>query len=194
MGRLARDPMDRSGDHGQVLMTTISYLQFFEDVNKRTGRLTCNIPLLRAGVAPLSFMNVDKAKYTKGLLSFYELGRHDLIAQAYTEGYIASASRYDAYIGRDREQTELEYKRRADVYGAVREYVVQSIDAGAKPSVDDFLADKFSKDESKTKDMLIRRTGDIIVTLHEGNHIAYGISRKMFDAYDKLAPVPNRMP
>lgn len=29
-------------------------------------------------MAPLSFMSVDKAKYTKGVLTIYELGRHDL--------------------------------------------------------------------------------------------------------------------
>jgi hypothetical protein len=181
-----RDPFEQS----LFLMTMISYVQFFEDVNKRTGRLTCNIPLRKAGLAPLSFMSVDKAKYTKGLLSFYELGRHDLIAEAYAEGYVSSAPRYDAYVGRDREETELEYKRRNDIYDAVRDYVVQSVDGGAKLPAEEFLADRFSKDEGKTKEILIARTGEIVSSLHEGNHIAYGINRKLFDTYEKLEEVP----
>jgi DNA-binding transcriptional ArsR family regulator len=183
---LIDDPFERS----LFLMIMISYLQFFEDVNKRTGRLACNIPLLKAGLAPLSFMSVDKTKYTKGLLAFYELGRHDLIAEAYAEGYAASASRYDAYVGRDRDEAELEYKRRSDIYDAVKDYVARSLEQGTRVPLDGFLAEKFQKDEGKTKDILIRRTGDIILSLHDGNHIAYGIGRKTFDAYDRLGAVP----
>jgi DNA-binding transcriptional ArsR family regulator len=183
---LIDDPFERS----LFLMTMISYLQFFEDVNKRTGRLACNIPLLKAGMAPLSFISVDKTKYTKGLLAFYELGRHDLIAEAYAEGYAASASRYDAYIGRDRDETELEYKRRSDIYDAVKDYVAGSLEQGTRLPLHGFLAEKFQKDVGKTKDILIRRTGDIISSLHDGNHIAYGIGRKTFDAYDKLGAGP----
>lgn len=180
---LIDDPFEQS----LFLMTMISYLQFFEDVNKRTGRLTCNIPLLKAGLAPLSFIEVDKSKYTKGLLAFYELGRHDLIAEAYAEGYAASAARYDAYVGRDRRETELEYKRRSDIYAAVRDYVLKSIDAGVKFQTDEFLSERFAQDDVETKPTLIRRTGDIIASLQEGNHVGYGIDRKTFDLYDKLA-------
>lgn len=187
---LIDEPFERS----LFLMTMISYLQFFEDVNKRTGRLACNIPLLKAGLAPLSFMSVDKTKYTKGLLAFYELGRHDLIAEAFAEGYAASANRYDAYVGRDREEMELEYKRRSDIYDAVKEYVRRSVEEGVKLLVDEFLADKFQQDEGRTKDILIRRTGDIVSSLHEGNHVAYGVGRKMFDTYDKLGAAPTSTP
>jgi len=187
---LIDDPFERS----LFLMTMISYLQFFEDVNKRTGRVICNIPLLKAGLAPLSFMSVDKTKYTKGLLAFYELGRSDLIAEAYAEGYVASASRYDAYVGRNREETELEYKRRSDIYGAVKEYVSRSVNDGAKISLDDFLEERFPDDAGETKQILLRRTGDIISSLHEGNHVAYGIGRKTFDAYAKLGDRPSHLP
>jgi Fic family protein len=45
------------------LMAFISYLQPFLDVNKRTGRLACNIPLLKNRLAPLSFLEMDKEKY-----------------------------------------------------------------------------------------------------------------------------------
>ena len=123
-------------------------------------------------------------------MSFYELGRHDLIAEAYAEGYAASASRYDAYVGRDRDETELEYKRRSDIYDAVKDYVARSLEQGTRMPLDGFLAEKFQKDEGKTKDILIRRTGDIISNLHDGNHIAYGIGRKTFDTYDKLGAAP----
>ena len=44
-------------------MTTISYLQFFVDVHNGTGRLMANVPLLQAGLYPLSFLNVNKTEY-----------------------------------------------------------------------------------------------------------------------------------
>jgi len=47
-------------------MVFVSYLQAFKDVNKRTSRLVCNIPLLKAGFAPFSFMDLDKTQYVKG--------------------------------------------------------------------------------------------------------------------------------
>jgi Fic family protein len=133
------------------LMTMISYLQFFEDVNKRSGRLTCDIPLLESGLAPFSFIDVDESKYTKELLTFYELGRHDLITEAYVEGYAAPAARYDAYVGRDRRETELEYKRRSDIYAAVRDYVLRSVETGAKPQAEEFRSEQFTQDDAETK-------------------------------------------
>lgn len=68
--------------------------------------------------------------------------------------------------------------------------MARSLEQGTKLPLDGFLAEKFQKDEGKTKDILIRRTGDIISSLHDGNHIAYGIGRKTFDAYDKLGAAP----
>ncbi|MCX6129495.1 MAG: Fic family protein, partial [Proteobacteria bacterium] len=38
----------------------LSYLQAFEDVNKRTARLVANIPMIKKNLRPLSFIDVDK--------------------------------------------------------------------------------------------------------------------------------------
>ncbi|EQD32062.1 filamentation induced by cAMP protein Fic, partial [mine drainage metagenome] len=49
------------------------YLQPFTDVNKRTSRLTANVPLLKSGLCPLSFVGVEPLAYTSALLGVYEL-------------------------------------------------------------------------------------------------------------------------
>jgi hypothetical protein len=67
----------------------------------------------------------------------------------------------------------------------VKEYVRKSVEQGTRLSLDDFLSEKFQQDEGRTKEILIRRTGDIVSSLHEGNHVAYGVGRKTFDTYDK---------
>lgn len=51
----------------------ISYIQPFEDGNKRTGRLLANAVLLAHGLAPLSYRSVDEREYREATLAFYEL-------------------------------------------------------------------------------------------------------------------------
>jgi len=50
----------------------ISYLQPFEDGNKRCGRIIGNALLLAEGSFPLSFRSVDETEYKKAMLLFYE--------------------------------------------------------------------------------------------------------------------------
>ncbi len=171
------------------LMTMISYLQYFVDVNKRTGRLTANIPLLKAGMAPLSFLNMDKTEYTRGLLSFYELGRTDVIAAAYKQGYLASASRYDAYLGRDQHLIEVEARYRPQKAEAVREYVFKSLEEGQKLNRD-FFDDWFDEVEEESRAILLDLIWQNIDSLQEGNHVVFGINRKKFDDYSQL-PEPS---
>lgn len=54
------------------LLVHIPYLQPFEDCNKRTARLVCNIPLLTKGILPISWSEVSQKDYTDSLLCVYE--------------------------------------------------------------------------------------------------------------------------
>ena len=51
----------------------ISYIQPFEDGNKRTSRLMANALLLAHGLSPLSYRSVDENEYREAILVFYEL-------------------------------------------------------------------------------------------------------------------------
>lgn len=50
----------------------ISYIQPFEDGNKRTSRLFSNAILLAQDICPLSFRSVDEGDYKKAMILFYE--------------------------------------------------------------------------------------------------------------------------
>jgi Fic family protein len=52
-------------------MAQLPYLQPFDDVNKRVSRLAANIPLIRANLAPLSFVDVPEDVYVDGILGVY---------------------------------------------------------------------------------------------------------------------------
>lgn len=75
------------------LLTRVPYLQPFADGNKRTSRAICNIPLLNAGMPPLSFMDFSKRDYILSILSFYELGNIEMSKKCFTDAYFASCDR-----------------------------------------------------------------------------------------------------
>ena len=75
------------------LMTRIPYLQVFANGNKRTARLAANIPLLAAGLLPISFVDINKADYIQAMAAFYELGNIQLMEKMVIEGYVQSIVR-----------------------------------------------------------------------------------------------------
>ncbi|GAB4089151.1 Fic family protein [Hydrogenophaga soli] len=75
------------------LMTRIPYLQAFANGNKRTSRIAANALLLSHGLAPLSFADMDKASYIRGMAAFYELGSTDLMEQVLVRGCVQSVVR-----------------------------------------------------------------------------------------------------
>ena len=55
-----------------IISLLISYIQPFEDGNKRTSRMLTNALLLAYNFCPLSFRSVDTREYKKALIIFYE--------------------------------------------------------------------------------------------------------------------------
>ncbi len=56
-----------------IALLGISYIQPFEDGNKRTARIMANAILLAHGCAPLSYRSVDENDYRAVMIVFYEL-------------------------------------------------------------------------------------------------------------------------
>lgn len=75
-------------------MVQLPYLQPFDDINKRTSRLAANIPLIRANLAPLSFVDVPQDLYIEGTLGVYELNQVDLLRDVFAWAYERSCQRY----------------------------------------------------------------------------------------------------
>jgi len=78
------------------LLVHIPYLQPFADVNKRTSRLAANLPLLKANLQPLSFMDVASEAYTLATLAVYEIRRIEALREVFLWAYQRSAERYRA--------------------------------------------------------------------------------------------------
>ena len=55
-----------------LVLVLVSYIQPFEDGNKRTARIISNAILTNEGFCPLSFRTIDSIEYKKAMLIFYE--------------------------------------------------------------------------------------------------------------------------
>ena len=88
------DPFEQS----LFLLVHIAYLQAFSDVNKRTSRLSANIPLCRHNLVPLSFKSIARDDYASAMIAVYELNDVGPIVDLYLASYFRSCEEYDATV------------------------------------------------------------------------------------------------
>jgi Fic family protein len=74
MGQLAKvvNATENPIEKALICVLMISYIQPFEDGNKRTARILANAVLMASDYCPLSYRSVDVEEYKKGILLFYE--------------------------------------------------------------------------------------------------------------------------
>jgi fido (protein-threonine AMPylation protein) len=76
------------------MLVHVPYLQPFADINKRTSRLAANVPLFRANLCPLTFVDVPEAAYSRAILGVYELTRVELLRDVFVWAYERSTQEY----------------------------------------------------------------------------------------------------
>jgi hypothetical protein len=84
------DPFEQSF----FMMVHLPYLQPFADINKRTSRLAANLPLFRANLCPLTFLDVPVQAYSRAMLGLYEMTRVELLRDLYVWAYERSTQEY----------------------------------------------------------------------------------------------------
>ncbi len=91
------DKASRIGDAFEqsfFMMVHLPYLQPFADINKRTSRLAANLPLFRANLCPLTFLDVPEPVYSRATLGVYEMTRVELLRDLYVWAYERSTQEY----------------------------------------------------------------------------------------------------
>lgn len=169
------------------LLVNLSYLQTFSDVNKRTARITSNIPLMQAGLCPLSFFDFKKEAYEEGIVHYYEAGRTDRLAQAYLEGYDLSVSRYKDLLhhvgSSDDVMIRSEFRR--VIHSAIRNFVLDSNISKIEEAIGQALATEkpgVNIDPGKMAD-LTHYVSRIADKLHDGQLAIYGLKKDELKAY-----------
>lgn len=91
---LIKNPFEQS----LFINVFIPYFQLFLDINKRTSRIMCNLPLIKHNLPVLSHIQLEKKKYIIAILTIYELNNVDLLQNIWTENYLLNLQKYKNYF------------------------------------------------------------------------------------------------
>jgi Fic family protein len=87
---LIQNPLEKA----LTAVIMISYIQPFEDGNKRTGRILANAILLANNYCPLSYRSVDEREYKKAVIIFYENNGLDYFKTLFIEQFKFAVDKY----------------------------------------------------------------------------------------------------
>ena len=77
-----------------IAVLMISYIQPFEDGNKRTGRILANAILFANGYCPLSYRSINESDYKKAVIIFYENNSLDYFKKLFVEQFKFAVEKY----------------------------------------------------------------------------------------------------
>lgn len=169
------DPFEQSF----FALVHLSYLQPFEDVNKRVARLAANIPLIKHNLCPLSFIDVPKKSYVEGILGVYEQNRIELLRDIFVWGYERSVKRYLSTREELVEPDPFRMKYRTLLTEIIREVVLRS----AGPTGDIVAAWATERLPEADRSQFISLVDAELRGLHEGNIARFRLRPKEFAAW-----------
>ena len=172
-----RDPFEQSF----FTMVHLPYLQPFADINKRTSRLAANLPLFRANLCPLTFLDVPEQAYSRAILGVYEMTRVELLRDLYVWAYERSTQEYLAI--------KQELAQPDPLRLAWRDFIKKTIyEVITHPELDPLLCiqqaiiGQVSENEKVSVQALIIEE---LRRLHEGMLARYGLRPSQYDAWKK---------
>jgi len=178
---LIKDPFEQSF----FSLMQLSYMQAFEDVNKRTARIVANIPLIKRNLKPLSFTDVDQGAYVKSLLGVYEKNDVCLFRDLYLWAYMRSSQRYSAIQQAMGEPNLLKLKYRTDIQDIIRNVILEKV---AGPQVVHRIQNLIEAKNLPETDAveLFKLIETEIISLHDGNIARFKIRPSEFQEWKNL--------
>jgi hypothetical protein len=171
------------------VMVQLPYLQPFVDVNKRTSRLGANIPLIRANLLPLSFVDVSERAYVDGLRGVYEFNRVELLRDAFAGAYERSVQQYRVVREAMGEPDPLRLRYRTELREVVRETVL----SGEPPKREALRAWAVRQEiDLNDVDAFAERALDLLLALREHTAARYRLRPSEFLAWKARATTPSR--
>lgn len=164
------------------LLAGLSYLQAFEDGNKRTGRLACNIPLLANGLPPMSFTTMGGSDYTVGLIVFYESNDPSILAEVIAEAYAQTAPIYSSSLATQRVPHRIEIHLRQEIDETIQQIVRETI-TGTYIDTEELIGRRFSDLATNDLEIIREAIRDALKNLTPENSVAWGVSSEDADSY-----------
>ena len=157
------------------LFTQLPYLQPFEDGNKRTSRVACNLPLARANFAPLAFLDVEDADYFSALLALYEKADVAVAVDLFEWAYLRSAQSYATVRQAMRDPDPFRTRLREPLNVALQGVVARGL------PLPQAVAELILAPEDVAP--LTALVAHELASLNEFNHARYGLTYRQFDEY-----------
>ncbi len=174
------DPFEQSF----FIMAQFPYLQPFDDVNKRVSRLAANIPLTKANLIPLSFIDVPRATYTEAILGVYELRRLDLLKDVFIWAYEHSAARYAAGRQSLGEPDPFRLRYRLQLREAIALVVRQRLNrAAAYAYIEEWARENV---EATDRETFRDAAENELLSLHDGNFARFRLTPSDFEAWRQV--------
>lgn len=162
------------------LLIHLSYLQAFEDVNKRTSRLSCNIPFIKSNLCPLSFTDVARDDYTAALLAIYEKNDVEPMLDLFAWAYSRSCKQYGVVKKSLGEIDAFRIQYRQQRKAIMGQIVKQGLHgSAAEELIENYCHDQGINDIDKFTAMTLAD----LSTLHAGAIIGLGITETQLDAW-----------
>ena len=163
--------IEDSFEQSFFVMVHLPYLQPFADVNKRTSRLAANLPLIRANLCPLTFLDVPEQAYSRAVLGVYEMTRVELLRDLYVWAYERSTQEYLTIKQDLAEPDPLRLAWREAIKQSVREVVRQPGRAPLDVIEECLSGHGLGADRNNVKALVIEE----LRRLHEGVLARYGL-------------------
>lgn len=165
-------------------LVQLSYLQAFDDVNKRVSRLAANIPFIKHNLSPLSFNDVPRDYYTDAVLLIYEQNQTSLMKELFLWAYERSVARYGAVRQSVGEPDPFRLRHRE----ALRELVGRAVKDrwDVKSATDRIAAWVIQNIESDDRDRFREIVETELIGLHEGNYARYRVTPGEFKAWREV--------
>ncbi|WP_339081553.1 Fic family protein [Pseudomonas sp. TMP9] len=164
------------------MMVHLPYLQPFAGINKRTSRLAANLPLFRANLCPLTFLDVPEQAYSRSTLGVYEMTRIELLRDLYVWAYERSTQEYLAIKQNLAEPDPLRLTWRDLIKTTIRE-VVTHPEIDPLSCIQNSVAEHVSGVEQPEVQALIVEE---LRRLHEGVLARYGLRPSEFMSWKSL--------
>ena len=175
---LIDDPFEQSF----FMMVHLPYLQPFADINKRTSRLAANLPLFRANLCPLTFLDIPEQAYSRATLGVYELTRVELLRDLYVWAYERSTQEYLALKQNLAEPDPLRLAWRDLIKQTIRDIVIHP-ESEPLASIQRSVARHVPEHERPSVQSLIVEE---LKRLHEGVLARYGLRPSEYAAWKSV--------
>ncbi|MBI5448621.1 MAG: Fic family protein [Gammaproteobacteria bacterium] len=175
---LIEDPFEKSF----FSLVQLSYMQAFEDINKRTARLVANIPLINKNLKPLSFVDVNQKDYFLALIGVYEKNDISLFKNLFVWAYERSAQRYSAIQQNIGEPDLFKIKYRSAIQEIIREIILDNVTAH---QIVPMIKNKIERLKLSESDFvhLFQIIETEIMSLHDGNIARFKVRPGEFEKW-----------